>query len=183
MLLVLRDPSRPDAPVEVDIGHLLGKAGKDGKPSVRGPLADGAEGTPLAALRDGDKLHIVAAGDRRSIAGLTPEALVKHLGALGLGREVRLDQIHLLADEAGTGGEASYAQRFADALASEGYAVQEIKAPRGAIRTAPGGKVLVKPSPGDGALAAGDADPDGYQPSKPALNHYAGPAIKDKHRR
>lgn len=182
MLLVLRDPSRPDAPIGVDVGHLLGKAGKDGKPSVRGPLVEGVEGSPLAALRDGDKLHIVAAGDRRAVAGLTPEALVKRLGALGLGREVRLDQIHLLADDAGTGGEASYAQRFAEALASEGYAVQEIKAPRGAVRTAPSGKVLVKPSPGE-ALAGGNADADGYQPSEPALNHYAGPAIKAKHRR
>jgi hypothetical protein len=183
MLLVLRDPSRPNAPVGVDIGHLLGKAGKDGKPSVRGPRVDSTEGSPLAALRDGDKLHIVAPGDRLAIAGLAPEALVKHLGALGLGREVRLAQIHLLTDDAGTGGAASYAQRFADVLVSEGYAVQEIKAPRGAIRTAPSGKVLIKPSPEDGALPGGDADADGYQPSRPALNHYAGPAIKDKHRR
>jgi hypothetical protein len=182
MLIVLRDPSKPDAALEVDVAHLLAKAGKHAE-SARGPLVEAAEGTPLAALRDGDKLHVVAPGQPAAIAGLAPAELVARLRDLGLSQGARLDQIHLLADNAGTGGERSFAQRFAEALMSEGFAVLEIKAPRGAIRCNASGKVLIRPAVGEAHPADVRADPDGYYPSSSSLNHYAGPGIKAKHLR
>jgi hypothetical protein len=176
MLLVL------DGPVlgaHLKVEHLLGKRGKGGEAEVRGPLVTSEEGTPLTALRDGDKLHIVALGDRTSVAGCSPDALVQRLAALGLSRGVRLKQLHLIADQAGTGGDASFAARFAAALATEGYEVGEIKAPRGWVRSAPDGKVLVRPS--EEPLEGGDAE--GFRPSDKSLNYYTGPSVQAKHRR
>lgn len=176
MLLVL-DGSALDPRLKVE--QLLGKTGKGGEPEVRGPLVTSEEGTPLAALRDGDKLHIVAPGDRTWVAGCSPDALVRRLAALGLSRGVGLKQLHLIADHAGTGGDASFAARFAAALAAEGYEVREIKAPRGSVRSAPDGKVLVRPS--EGSLEGGDAE--GFRPSDKSLNYYTGPSVQEKHRR
>jgi hypothetical protein len=174
MLLVL-DPSALDP--GLDVQHLLHKAGKGGEPDVRGPLVTG-DGAPLSALRDGDKLHVVAPGDAASVAGCSPEELVRRLRALGLAPARRLKQIHLIADDAGTGGSASFAARFAAALADEGCEVLEIKAPRGRVRSAPDGKVLVQPS--EPAPERGGAG--GFLPSDKSLNYYAGPAIQEKHR-
>ncbi len=178
MILVFRDPAAPSAPSTVSCDHLLGKPGKDGEGSARGPLVEGDTGTPLAALRDGDKLHLVAPGDREAIAGLSPAKLVERLGALGLGRAVQLEQIHLLSNDSGTGGEESFARRLADALADARYQVREIKAPRGHVRVAPDGKVWIRPTEGH----AVSADADGYCPSTPRLNAYAGTAVQEKHR-
>ncbi|MFL5359069.1 hypothetical protein [Archangium sp.] len=176
MLLVL-DSSALDSSLKVE--QLLGKPGKGGVAEVRGPLVAREEGTPLAALRDGDKLHVVAPGDGATVAGCSPEQLVQRLGALGLARGVRLKQLHLIADDSGTGGDASFAARFAEVLAAEGYAVPEIKAPRGRVRSAPDGKVLVRPS--EAPLDGGDAE--GFRPSDSSLNHYAGAGVQEKHRR
>jgi len=178
MILVLRDPAAPSAPPTVNCDYLLGKPGKNGESSARGPLVEGGAGTPLADLRDGDKLHLVAPGDREAIAGFSPTKLVDRLGALGLDRAVQLAQLHLLSDDSGTGGEESFARRLADALADTGYQVREIKAPRGQVRVALDGKVWIKPTEGH----AEGADTDGYCPSTPSLNAYAGPAVQEKHR-
>lgn len=175
MLLVL-DPSALDP--GLDIQQLLHKVGKGDEADVRGPLVFGEEGAPLAALRDGDKLHLVAPGDGVSIAGCSPEGLVRRLRELGLAPTVRLAQVHFIADEAGTGGDGSFAARFAVSLAAEGCQVQEIKAPRGRVRSTSGGKVLVRPS--EQPPFGGDAE--GFRPSDKSLNYYAGPAVQAKHR-
>jgi hypothetical protein len=116
---------------------------------------------PLAALRDGDKLHVVAQG----VAGQEPRELVRQLAALGLARELRLKQLHLLADDAG----GSYVERLAEALVAEGYQVGELKAPRGAVAWDATGKVHVR--------TGGD-----WQPSDKTRNAYAGPEVQAKHR-
>ncbi len=172
MLLVL--PPHPAAgalPARVNVDHLLRKAAKDGAPAVRGPLVDVTSGAPLAALRDGDKLHVVAAGDGASVGGHGPAELVERLAQLGLAPGARLEQIHLIADDAGVGGAESFAERFAAALAARGFGVQEIKAPRGRVHTDETGKVHVTPSSSDGP-----------QPPGSSLHHYAGPGVQPKHR-
>lgn len=218
MILYLRRPEderqageEPSADLHSKVEHLLNNSGKDGKPSVRGPLIEvpfSTHAKPLAALRDGDKLHIVAPADGNSVAGFTSSGLVKRLAELGLFKEVRLKQIHLIADNTGVGDAESFAGSFADALVAEGFNVLEIKAPRGLVRWNESGKIYISPSvtlkePTDsnGQAASGVApseDPAGvfevaqrhdagvgerdWLPSNKTLNFYAGPEIQQKHR-
>jgi hypothetical protein len=146
---------------------LLLRRIKGGVPA-RGPLVH-PEGTPLDALRDGDKLHIVATSEQARVAGRTPTELVEYLAALGLPRDVRLKQIHLIAGETGSGGAESYAARLSAALEAEGFAVDEIKAPRGAVQWDGNGKVQIRTG-------------EGWQPSEGRLNTYVGPRVPEKHR-
>jgi hypothetical protein len=136
--------------------------------SARGPLVR-PEGTPLAGLRDGDKLHIIGVADAARLDGKTPSELVGFLAALGLPRGARLKQVHLIADETGRGEGESYAARLSAALEAEGFEVDEIKAPRGRVRWDGEGKVHI---------FAGDR----WQPSQRELNAYVGPRVPDKHR-
>jgi len=155
--------------ISSDVNHLLARSGKDGTPSVRGPLvimpvADGER--PLAQLGENDKLHIVASGSDDDVAGHSPEELVQLLESLGLAPELPLRQIHLIVDHTG----ATYADRLARALAAKQFRVREIKAPRGAVKWDEAGKVQV--------LVEG-----AWKPSSKELNTYAGPDVQEKHRR
>jgi hypothetical protein len=132
-------------------------------PLVTMPVAAGER--PLAALGEGDKLHIVARGSDDDVAGRSPEELVALLESLGLSPEVRLKQIHLIVDHTGD----TYAERLARALAAKGFRVREMKAPRGAVTWDERGKVQVLV---DGA----------WQPSNKTLNTYTGPEVQEKHR-
>jgi hypothetical protein len=158
------DDSPPAAGLSRDVQHLLARLQEDGTTPKRGPLVTVRSGDttqPLAALRDGDKLHVVAQG----VAGQEPRELVHRLEALGLTREVRLKQLHLLADDAG----GEYVERLAEALAADRYQIGEIKAPRGAVAWDATGKVHVR--------TGGD-----WQPSDKTRNAYAGPDVQPKHR-
>lgn len=171
MLLSLHTPAHPPPAPLLD---LVSRPGKHGRASARGLLVDGAGGEqtrPLAALADGDKLHIAAPGDASVVAQLDPAALVQRLARLGLSTEVRLAQIHLISDDAGMGDEASFARSFADALTRQGFHVDEVKAPRGRVQWDPHGKVQI--------LTAGATD---YRPSESALNYYVGPRVHANHR-
>lgn len=150
---------------ERDLSGLLARQ-KNGA-AARGAVVR-PEGKPLQDLQAGEKLHIVAERDGARIAGATPSELVSLLASLGLPKEVR--QIHLIVDDSGTGGDESYAARFSEALAAEGFTVKEIKAPRGRVRWDEEGKVHV--------FADGQ-----WQPSSPELNTYTGPDVAEKHRR
>jgi len=166
MLIVLGTPVRADS---ARVDALLAKPGKDGRPAVRGPRVEAAVVAPLAALSDGDKLHIVADGGRAEVAGYSAEALACHLCALGLRRDVRLKQIHLIVDDTGTGGLESFAERFSTALATEGFHAFEIKAPRGKVSCDARGNVLIAPAESEAASGA-------------SLNYYTGPGLQEKHR-
>ncbi|HKO58419.1 MAG TPA: hypothetical protein VJ276_21320 [Thermoanaerobaculia bacterium] len=150
----------------LDVGALLRRE-KRGV-SARGPLVQ-ARGTPLAELREGDKLHIVGIAGEARLDGKTPAELVALLAALGLPRGVRLKQVHLIADETGRGGGESYAARLSAALIDEGFDVDEIKAPRGRVRWDEEGKVHI-------------LDGEQWVPSERGLNAYVGPRVADKHR-
>jgi hypothetical protein len=148
---------------------LLARPAKSGAGTARGPCVTPAAASPLAALVDGEKLHVVGKGSADRLSGADPEGLVDRLAALGLSPAVRLKQIHLIADHTGDGGERSFAARFDSALRARGFQVSEIKAPAGEVRCDTAGKIWVF---ADGAWYA----------SNPALNYYAGPAIQEKHR-
>lgn len=152
---------------------LLARPDKQGRPAVRGPLirAD-SPGTPLAELRDGDKLHIVGAGSKDLLSGYTAEALVGLLVRLGLCKDTRLKQIHLVADETGAGEDASYAYHLAQILERAGYKVDEFKAPLGAVRCDERGKIWIRLSTSEEWL-----------PSSSALNYYTGANVQQKHRK
>jgi hypothetical protein len=165
------------------VSRLLAKRGRQGQGSVRGPLVEGPfppGDRPLAGLKDGEKLHIFADGARDRVGGLSASELLDHLATLGLSPDVRLKQIHLIADLSGVGGDGSFAHKFAEALAVRGYRVEEIKAPRGLVSAEETGKILIRPvqSIDEAVLDAGD----GWLPSSKALNEYAGPNIQEKHR-
>lgn len=194
MILSLLDSAPHD---DASLLSLLRKPRKDGAPEARGPLIEGpfAPGArPLAALADGDKLHIVARGGRGSVAELVAEELVDRLEALGLGRSVRLRQIHLIVDNTGVGDSASFAEHFAAALAAGGFQVMEIKAPRGCVRSDENGKVHILPVEAQESLAkprSETTDPvavtdalaaQGWVPSRKELNYYTGPQVQEKHR-
>jgi Peptidase C80 family len=157
-----------DSSEGVRLEDLLARPSKTGQDSARGPVAGG--GAALSALGDGDKLHLVGSGTGSEVGGYTAEGLVAHLGALGLSRVVRLKQIHMIAADAGTGSEQSFAARFDTALRAAGFQVSEIKAPMGRVRCDPAGKIWIESR-------------QGWLPSSPELNYYAGPAIRDKHRK
>src|SRR5215212_2559547 len=139
-----------------------------GGASARGPLVH-PEGTPLGALRDGDKLHIIALATEGLVAGRTAGELVAFLATLGLSRSVRLKQVHLIADDTGSSDGESYAARLSAALEAGGFSVDEIKAPRGRVHWDGEGKVHI--------FAGGR-----WQPSEGDLNTYAGPRVPAKHR-
>jgi hypothetical protein len=113
----------------------------------RGAAARGAlvrpEGRPLAALAENEKLHIVAGGDGARVANRTPSELVALLHELGMPRDVRIRQIHLIADDTGSGGAESYAARVLTAVREAGFNVAEIKAPLGRVRWDAAGKIHV----------------------------------------
>jgi len=154
--------------IPADVRYLLARPGKGGQASARGPLVRmpvAAGQRPLAVLGEGDKLHLAARGSDADVAGHPPEELVALLESLGLPRDVRVKQIHLIVDDTGF----TYAERFARALAAHGFRVREIKAPRGKVTWDEHGKVHVMV---DGA----------WQPSNKTLNTYAGPEVQEKHR-
>lgn len=150
---------------------LLARPSKNGDYSVRGPLVTTDSVEPLRALVGGDKLHIVGRGNEQAIADRSPDQLVSLISRLGLSKEIRLKQIHLIADRTGSGKEASYASRFAAALTAANLQVDEIKAPLGDVRCDEKGKIWVRLP-----------DTEDWQPSSSSLNYYAGPAIQEKHR-
>ena len=165
------------------VSRLLGKRGKDGKESARGPLVEGpftAEYRPLTQLEDGDKLHILAPGAPDRVYGFSPSELVDHLEKLGLTPKVRLKQIHLIADLSGVGGDESFACKFADVLVARGFRVAEIKAPRGLVSADETGKVLIRPVQSKDEVVRDRGQ--GWLPSNKDLNYYAGPEIQEKHR-
>lgn len=153
--------------------NLLAKPDKCGPGSARAPLVrPEPSGTPLAALQAGEKLHIAASGDQHGLSGRTPEQFVQLLLQLGLTPTVRLMQIHLVANQSGSGGSASFAFRLSVALWEAKLEVDEIKAPLGDVRCDAYGKLWVKLP-----------DSSDWQPSSPALNYYCGPRVQDKHKR
>jgi len=170
-------------PSQVFLSRLLGKVGKDGQDTVRGPLVEGpftADDRPLAKLKEEDKLHILALGGPDRVGGFSPSELVDYLQTLGLSPEVRLKQIHLIADLSGVGGDQSFARQFADALVARRFEVAEIKAPRGLVSADETGKILIRPVESKAAVVPDSRD--GWLPSNKDLNYYAGPEIQEKHR-
>ena len=154
---------------------LLARLAKPGSGSARGPCivlpADSSQdGLLLAGLRDGEKLHVVGCGGANEISGDSPEGLVERLAMLGLRPVIRLKQIHLIADCAGKDGERSFAARFDAALRTNGFQVNEIKAPTGPVRCDSAGKIWI--------LSGGE-----WVPSNAELNYYTGPAVQWKHRK
>ncbi len=148
----------------------MARPSKSGGAPARGPVTSTGEDSPLKALSHGDKLHLVGTGTGERVGGYSAEELVSHLAALGLSRSVRLKQIHLIAGNAGTGASRSFAARLDAALRAAGFQVAEIKAPVGPVRCDSAGKIWIE-------------TPQGWVPSSPELNYYAGPAIQDKHRK
>jgi hypothetical protein len=141
-------------------------AHREGK---RGPVAS-IEG--LGDLREGDKLHIVGPFAEGRLAGLSPEALAEMLAGALIGRSVRLSQVHLISPSTGHGRERSFAERLDLALRRQGTDVDEIKAPLGDVRCDSTGKIWVRLE-----------HSREWVPSSPAVNHYCGPRVAEKHRR
>jgi hypothetical protein len=147
MLLSLYGSAEPAAPV----AHLLARASRE-------PLVSRDDTQPLTALRDDDKLHV--AGPAMAAA-----ALDAVLAELGLARNCRLKQLHLMIDHA-----AEIAHDVRSELAREGFGLREIKAPRGEVSWREDGKVLIRPRGGE------------WTQSSRELNVYTGPDVQPKHR-
>ncbi len=154
--------------------NLRSRRSKDGQSAARGiyiavdaPFVE----RPLQRLEQGEKLHIVGIGSAEELSGMGPAELLDRLRFLGLSANVHLKQIHLIADDTGLGEEASFAARFAAAIAGARLQVDEIKAPAGKVKCAADGKIWVQPAGAD------------WRPSCPELNYYAGPRVQPKHLR
>jgi hypothetical protein len=152
------------------MADLLSRPAKTGEAQVRGPLViarESSAGRPLSALRPGEKLHVVAPGDGTRVAGMDPAGLVQHLAELGFEKNLQLKQIHLIAEDSGRGGPASFASRFLEALTSAGFQETEIKAPLGKVRCDSKGKIWIHLP-----------EQDGWVPSERCLNLYCAPGAK-----
>lgn len=106
------------------------------------------------------------------LAGFDPEAVAEMLAGAFTGRPARLREIHLISPFTGYGREGSFADLLDLALRRRGMDVDEIKAPLGDVRCDSAGKIWVRLE-----------HSTEWAPSSPALNHYCGPRVAEKHRK